>query len=95
MFQVRVVVVLLALLVPVIATLPICTPEPPAVMNAGAPPPLGVVFNAPPALPDPAAVAVTALAGMLSPAPSVKAAAELATQAQTAAWLQNPCGLYG
>ena len=61
MFQVRVVVVLLALLAPVIATLPICTPVAAAgVINAGTPaPPLADVFRAPPALPDPAAVAVT------------------------------------
>ena len=41
------------------------------------------VFNAPPALPEPAAVAVTALAGMLSPAPSLRAAAPFTTHAQT------------
>jgi len=52
-------------------------------MKAGTPaPPLDTVFNAPPALPKPAAMAVTALAGMLSPAPSVKAAAPFGTHAQ-------------
>src|SRR5216683_2238152 len=84
-FQVSVVVVLLALLRPVIPTLPICTPVAAAgVTKAGTPgPPLATAFNAPPALPEPEAAAVTALAGMLSPAPSVKAAAPLATHAQT------------
>jgi hypothetical protein len=85
MFQVRVVVVLLDLLAFVIATLPICTPVAAAgVTKAGTPaPPLIDVFSAPPALPEPAAAAVTALAGMLSAAPSVKAAAPFATHAQT------------
>jgi len=69
-FQVSVVVVLLALLAPVIVTFPICTPVAAAgVTNAGTPaPPLNDVFNAPPALPEPAAAALTALAGILSPA---------------------------
>jgi hypothetical protein len=58
-------------------------------MKAGTPaPPLATVFNAPPALPEPAAVAVTAFAGMLSPAPSVKADAPLATHAQTVTLLR-------
>ena len=85
MFQVRVVTVLLALLAPVIVTLPICTPVAAAgVTKAGTPGlPLTDVFNAPPALPEPAAVAVTALAGMLSPAPSLRAAAPFTTHAQT------------
>src|ERR1700692_1929908 len=88
-FQVSVVVVLLALLRPVIATLPICTPVAAAgVTKAGTPaPPLSDVFRAPPALPEPAAVAVTALAGMLV-VPSVKAAAPLGTHAQTATWVR-------
>src|SRR4029077_20083363 len=58
------------------------------VTNAGTPePPLSDVFRAPPALPEPAAVAVTALAGMLV-VPSVKAAAPLGTHAQTATWVR-------
>jgi hypothetical protein len=54
------------------------------VIKAGTPaPPLATVFNAPPAVPEPEAVAVTALAGMLSPVPSVKADVPLGTHAQT------------
>jgi hypothetical protein len=85
-FQVSVVVVLLALLAPVIATEPICTPVAvDGVTNAGTPaPPLTDALNAPPALPEPVAVAVTELAAILSPAPSVKAAAVIGTQAHTA-----------
>jgi hypothetical protein len=82
-FHVSVVVVLPVLLTPVMRIRPICTPVAAAgVMKAGTPaPPLTEVFSAPPALPEPAAAAVTALAGMLSPTPSVKAAAPLDTQA--------------
>jgi hypothetical protein len=85
MFQVSVVVVLLVLLRRKIRIWPICTPVAAAgLMKAGTPaPPLATVFNAPPALPEPAAVAVTALAGMLLPAPFVKAAAPLGTHAHT------------
>jgi hypothetical protein len=89
MFHVRVVVVLLALLRPVIATWPICTPvAATGVMKAGTPaPPLATVFNAPPALPEPEAAALTALAGMLL-TPSVKAATPLGTHAQTVTWVR-------
>jgi hypothetical protein len=84
-FQLIVVVVLLARLAPLMATLPICTPVAAAgVINVGTPaPPLALVFKAPPALPDPLADAVTWLAAMLLPAPSVKAEAPLGTHAQT------------
>jgi hypothetical protein len=85
MFQVSVVVVLPAVLKRT-KTWPIRTPVAEAgVMNAGTPPPppLTEEFNAPPALPDPEAAAVTALAGMLSPTPSVKAAPPLGTQAHS------------
>jgi hypothetical protein len=58
-------------------------------MKAGTPaPPLVTVFNAPPALPEPAAAALTALAGMLSPVPSLKAATPLGTHAQTVTWVR-------
>src|SRR5215472_1595392 len=92
MFQVRVVVVLLALLAPVIETLPICTPVAAAgVMNVGTPaPPLAELLRAPPALPEPAAAAVTWLAAMLLP-PLVRAAAPLATQAQIVTWVRPGC----
>jgi hypothetical protein len=90
-FQVSVVVVLPTKLKnKKINARPICTPVAEAgVMNAGTPaPPLVTVFNAPPALPEPAAAAVTALAGILSPAPSVKAAVPLGTQAHTVTWVR-------
>jgi hypothetical protein len=58
-------------------------------MKAGTPAsPLATVFNAPPALPEPEAAALTALAGMLSPAPSVKALAPLATHAHSVTWVR-------
>src|SRR5579871_378250 len=86
MFQVRVVVVFATRFPAPIATWPIFTPVAAAgVMNAGTPaPPLVTLFNAPPAAPEPAAAAVTALAGMTSPAaPSFRAAAPLGTHAHT------------
>src|SRR6266851_4175036 len=89
-FQVSVVVLVPVLLTPVILTWPICTPVAAAgVMKAGTPaPPLATVFNAPPALPEPEAAALTALAGILSPAPSVKAAVPLATHAHSVIWVR-------
>src|SRR6266851_1576762 len=89
-FQVSVVVLVPVLLTPVILTWPICTPVAAAgVMKAGTPaPPLATVFNAPPALPEPEAAALTALAGMLLPAPSVKAAAPLGIHAQAVTWVR-------
>src|SRR5262249_16729358 len=93
MFQVRVVVVLLALLAPVMATAPICTPVAAAgVMNAGTPaPPLAEVVRAPPARPEPAAVAVTWLAAILFPPPAVSAAAPFATHAQIVTEVRPGC----
>lgn len=84
-FQVSVVVVLPVRLRRVIRTWPICTPvAATGVTKAGTPaPPLTTEFSTPPTLPDPAAVAVTALAGILSLAPSVRAAAPFGTQAHT------------
>jgi hypothetical protein len=84
-FQVSVVVVLLARLRRLIRIWPIWTPVAAAgLTKAGTPaPPLATVFNAPPALPEPAAAALTALAGMLAPAPLVKAAAPFGTHAHT------------
>src|ERR1700686_1542820 len=89
-FQVSVVVVLPALLGRLIRIWPICTPVAAAgVMKAGTPPPpLATVFNAPPPLPEPAAAALTALAGMLPPAPLVKAAAPFGTHAHTLTWVR-------
>jgi hypothetical protein len=89
-FQVNVVSVKLALLARLILMLPISTPVAAAgAMKAGTPaPPLATEFNAPPGMPEPAAAALTAPAGMLPPAPLVKAAALFGTHAQTLTWVR-------
>jgi hypothetical protein len=77
----------------VIRTWPICTPVAAAGgTKAGTPaPPLSTEFSTPPTLPDPEAEAVTAPAGMSSPAPSVKAEAPFGTQAHTPTRVRPGC----